>query len=467
MIILGTNSIKDTGFDVANSCRFDGSSSSLTKAQGSSPSSNLKATFSMWLKKSDPDADQHFLNVIVDTNNRTFINFTSTSELQIAQKDGGSTSFTLTTNRKFIDVSAWYHIVIAFDTANGTASNRIKVYINGVQETSFATETYPSQNRVVNLLDETPISIGAYNNASHYFDGYMAQVIHVNNQALDATSFGEFDDSGIWKPIDITGLTVETNGYFLDFEDASNLGNDASGGTDFTENNIAATDQSTDTCTNNFATMNPLNIPTSNQPTFSEGNLKTVTSSSGSGRFGGTSTFGVTQGKWYVEAKATISSGLSRNSIGVSYNPAEMARNNSDNTLTDTSYAWGWDSSGGDVYHNSSVVVNYATYATGDICQIFLDLDNHKLYYGKNGSLQSSTGISLDTGETYFIAQIDRTGGSDVSTFEFNFGSPIYAISSSNTDGEYGNFEYSTTITGDGASKTFKALNTKNLAEYG
>ena len=153
MIILGTNSIKDTGFDVANSCRFDGSSSSLTKAQGSSPSSNLKATFSMWLKKSDPDADQHFLNVIVDTNNRTFINFTSTSELQIAQKDGGSTSFHLATNAKFRDVSAWMHLVIAFDTANGTASNRIKVYINGVQETSFATETYPSQNRVVNLLD--------------------------------------------------------------------------------------------------------------------------------------------------------------------------------------------------------------------------------------------------------------------------------------------------------------------------
>ena len=467
-LILGTNSIKDTGYDVANSLRFNsGSSDSLNR---SASAGNRKTfTISSWIKPSTTGYGVFFSGKSASTSyaNVQFPN--GSSKLQFTEYQNGDT-INLETNRLFRDISAWWHVVIAVDTTQGTASNRIKLYLNGVQETSFATETYPSQNAdtVFNSSSSTH-RIGCNNDADGgFFNGYIAETVLIDGSQLAPDQFGEFDsDSGIWKPIDVSGLTFGNNGFYLDFEDSSNLGNDANGGTDFGETNLAATDQSTDTCTNNSCTMNPLNIPVSNKPTFSEGNLKTVTSSSGSGRFGGTSTFGVTQGKWYVEAKATVGSTYSRNSIGVSYNPAEMARNNSDNTLTDTSYAWGWDSSGGDVYHDSSVVVNYATYATGDICQIFLDLDNHKLYYGKNGSLQSSTGISLDTGETYFIAQIDRTGGSDVSTFEFNFGSPIYAISSSNTDGEYGNFEYSTTITGDGASKTFKALNTKNLAEFG
>ena len=385
----------------------------------------------------------------------------------------GGTDTEWNTTAKFRDIGAWYHVVAQLDNTQSTFANRCKLFVNGVE---YATSSSGSstQSSATAIIGNGTTSVGNsyYGGAyqGNWFGGYMAQVAMIQGVIHAPTDFGEFDeDSGIWKPIDITGLTYASYSFLLDFEDSSNLGNNASGSglADLTEAGLAATDQSTDTCTNNSCTMNPLNMPISNQPTFSEGNLKTVTSSSGSGRFGGTSTFGVTQGKWYVEAKATVGSTYSRNSIGVSYNPAEMARNNSDNTLTDTSYAWGWDSSGGDVYHDSSVVVNYATYTTGDICQIFLDLDNHKLYYGKNGTLQSSTGISLDTGQTYFIAQIDRTGGSDTSTFEFNFGSPIYAISSSNTDGEYGNFEYSTTITGDGASKTFKALNSANLAEHG
>jgi len=459
MIILGTNSIKETGFNIANSCRFDGSSSSLTKAQGASPSSNLKATFSMWLKKSDPDADQHFLNVIVSNDNRTFINFTSDSELQVAQKDGGSTSFHLSTNRKFRDVSAWYHIVITFDTANGTASNRIKIYVNGVQETSFSTETYPSQNRVVNLLDETPISIGAYNNASHYFDGYMAQVIHVNNQALDATSFGEFDsDSGIWKPIDITALTVGTNGYFLDFEDASNLGNDASGGTDFTENNLAATDQSTDTCTNNFCTLNPLDNYYPNAA-FSEGNLKIVT---GSGReASSSSTFYLTKGKWFWETKF-----LSASAPFVGIQPVVSSSNTATAAVLQTNglgilktgKVETTDGSGG-----STVLATYSTFTTNDIIGVALDLDGNKIYFYKNGSILGASGVSItdpaSTTNGHYMIAVGTIAGQD--TISMNFGSPAYSESGGNSDGNgYGNYAGS-------VPSGYYSLNTKNLAEYG
>jgi len=465
-----------TGFNVANSCMFDDAGSDYLRTSGfGTPTSSKKMTISFWTKRANLGINTRTISATTSGNSRDGLMFNTSDKILFFLNNAPAGN--LVTNKVFRDTSAWYHIVIAIDTTQGTASNRVKIYVNGVQETSFDSGgdgiVYPDQNYdILGFGQNKEQTIGADNSgggSNEIYAGYMAEFCFIDGTQNAVTDFGEFgEDSGIWKPIDVSGLTFGNNGYYLDFKNSGALGADVSGNTNnFTVNNLTAIDQSTDTCTNNFATMNPLNMPISNQPTFSEGNLKTVTSSSGSGRFGGTSTFGVTQGKWYVEAKATVGSTYSRNSIGVSYNPAEMARNNSDNTLTDTSYAWGWDSSGGDVYHDSSVVVNYATYTTGDICQIFLDLDNHKLYYGKNGTLQSSTGISLDTGQTYFIAQIDRTGGSDTSTFEFNFGSPIYAISSSNTDGEYGNFEYSTTITGDGASKTFKALNSANLAEHG
>ena len=457
-------------YDVANSCRFDASSSAYMHKTPSSTGVEEKFTFSFWIKfNSAHSANQCVLFIEGDNGADDYVEIAFKPQLDIQFNNGTYSNYV--TNRKFRDPSAWYHIVIAVDTTQSTAGNRLKLYVNGTQETSWATETVITQNDVLqaNTSGKKMWLNAHYNGPKNFVDGYLAEVVWIDGTQYAASDFGEFDEDSptIWKPKDVSGLTFGTNGFYLDFEDSSNLGNDANGGTDLTEVNLAATDQSTDTCTNNFATMNPLNLPTSNQPTFSEGNLKTVTSSSGSGRFGGSTTFGVSQGKWYVEAKATVGSTYSRNCIGVSYNPSEMARNNSDNTLTHVSYAWGWDSSDGKVYHDSSNIVNYASYTTGDICQIFLDLDNHKLYFGKNGTLQSSTGIDLDSGETYFIAQVDRTGTSEVSTFEFNFGSPSYSISSGNTDGEYGNFEYSTTITGDGASKTFKALNSKNLAEFG
>jgi hypothetical protein len=275
LLIPGTNSIKDTGYDVANSLRFDDGSDDYLSRSISSTGNRRTWTWSGWVKRSN--TTQQYQNMMSMGSNNIRINF-SNQNIWVYDYNGSGFDFYLVTNALFRDVSAWMHIVVAVDTTQGTASNRVKLYINGVQETSFSTETYPSQNHDTeantsgqnNVIGTAGDSLG--NNGFH---GYMAEIVLIDGQALDPTSFGEFDEDSpnIWKPKNVSGLTFGTNGFYLDFEDSSALGNDAAGSNNFTVNNLTAIDQSTDTCTNNFATANPLaNIH--GAATFSEGNLK-------------------------------------------------------------------------------------------------------------------------------------------------------------------------------------------------
>ena len=480
MIILGTNSIKDTGYDVANSLRFNkGSSDSLTRTP--SGAGNRKTfTFSTWFKKGDfGGSEEALLYSEPDSNNYTAIRIDGSDKIRVLAVVSGGTSsgFDKKTTRVFRDSSAWYHIVVAFDTTQSTANDRIKIYVNGVLETAFDTNGFgAAQNFDTNINATSKQEIGMEDSVS-FFGGYLAETVLIDGSQLAPTSFGEFDeDSGIWKPIDVSGLTFGTNGFYLDFEDSGALGDDVSGnGNDFTVNNLTAIDQTTDTPTNNFATLNPLNVPTSNPPTFSEGNLKSVTSSVGSARFGGSSTIGVTQGKWYVEAKATVDSTV-RNTIGVCGEVSHLALNNED-IHENSNSSFGYDAGTGDKFVNGAQISYGNSYTTGDIIGIALDLDNNKLYFSKNGTFQNSgvptsgatgtgaisiTAVSSTTDGAYFFAQGDNTGGSFVSTFEFNFGAgSSFAISSGNTDGnDRGNFEYA-------VPSGYYSLNTKNLAEYG
>ena len=475
MIILGTNSIKDTGYDVANSLRFNSGSSDFLGANqfgNTAFDSTKKFTLSVWVKKtsngvnnsifgaeSDVGSDGKTTQFYFDTSDqlRFFDNFNNVSDVK--------------TNRVFRDNSAFYNIILAVDYTQSTNSNRVKIIVNGEQETSLATSTYANQNDNITALQQNRgIILGVNENTGGtkygYFNGYMSEFVFLDGIAADQTSFGEFDEDSptIWKPKDVSGLTFGTNGFYLDFEDSSALGNDVSGNdNDFTVNNLTAIDQSTDTCTNNFSTMNPLDVPASNQPTFSEGNLKVVSpSASGDNNFGGASTFAVSSGKWYIEAKATVGAGgYSRNRIGITGNESTARLNN---TLGANSYEYFYDSEAG----NSNAGSYGNSYTTGDIIGIALNLDDNELKFYKNGTVQNSgTAISIDAPSTtsvggYKIPQSDSSGVSGAtSTFEFNFGSPAYAISSGNADGNgYGNFEYAV------PSGHF-AINSKNLAEYG
>jgi hypothetical protein len=181
--------------------------------------------------------------------------------------------FQLVTSRVFRDVGAWYCITLSVDTTQATASDRIKMFINGVQETSFSTETYPSQNLDLKFGGGGTHAIGTEGtNSRLWWDGYLADWNLIDGQALDPTSFGEFK-SGIWIPKDTSGLTFGSGGYRLQFGDSAAIGDDTSGNTnDWTVNNLVASDVVLDSPTNNFATHNPL--ASLGGMTFTEGNLE-------------------------------------------------------------------------------------------------------------------------------------------------------------------------------------------------
>ena len=473
--ILPANSVVDSGYDVANSCRFDdGSSAYMHKTPGGA-GNRQKFTFSCWVKKTSGGTEEL---LSVGGSDYTRIGFEAGDEIKIFGVASGSTAWEIQTVAKFRDFSAWYNFVFAFDTTQGTASNRIKIYVNGVRvapSSGFGDETYPDQNYSTNINNAEKHRVGIANNdSSAPFDGYMSEVVLIDGQQLAPTEFGEFDeDSGIWKPIDVSGLTAGTNGFYLDFEDSANLGNDAFGGTDLTEVNLAATDQSTDTCTNNFCVINSLDNFYAGS-TLSEGNLKVLTIS-GNAAYN-PATFGLIKGKWYWEVKlVTCSAGDNSEAtiIGISNQSPVNAGYTGSIVVNDgigirgDGNAWGADGSAG----GGASTSGWDAIAVGNTAMIAVDFDNGKLYHGINGTwgnsgdpTSGSTGTgaySFTVGSDAWFPGVNQRETSQTGTFELNFGSPSYAISSGNTDGDgYGNFEYA-------VPSGYYSLNTKNLAEYG
>jgi len=477
--VLGANTLSSGSYEVDNSLRFNrGSSDFLNKTLGT-PTDIDKATFSTWIKFSDVTSsnDTAIFAATADGNNTTHLEKLGSQVFRLNMREGSSYIGVLTTNRKFRDPSAWYHIVVAFDTTQGTGSNRIKLYINGVQETSFSTATYPTQN--VDLRFNTSgqvFRIGHRGDAGNYPDAYFAETVFIDGQQLAADQFGEFDeDSGIWKPIKVSGLTFGDNGSYLEFKgsgtsaNASGMGADTSGNTNhFTVNNLTAVDQSIDTCTNNYCVMNPLDNFFSNA-TFSQGNLQYSSSRYASP----TSTFGVTKGKWYFEIKCVSAAGTG-GFVGIT-----------SATATATNFEFGNTGGGragyvyannGGVYGNGGTLAGAGVFAEfgdddNDLLMMAADLDNNKIYFGKNGTWGNSqnpvngnnalTIVALSTQDSgvWRFGAMGETNNATI--WQWNFGSPVHSIDSTQADDDgHGNFEYD-------VPAGYFALNSKNLAEYG
>ena len=465
--ILPANTLS-SGYDVANSVRLAGDA--YGQKSISSSGSGTTATFSAWIKPS-VTPDKALFTSYIDSNNYVEIYFSS-GQFRVFHYDGGSTSNDVKTNAYYRDVTAWYHFHVIFDTTNGTEADRIQIYVNGTRVTSLATSNYPSSSQDLELSSSAATFNLAARNGDEQFIGYMAEVVWLDGTASAVTNFGEFDEdsSTIWKPKSVSGLTFGTNGFYLDFEDSSNLGNDVNGGTDFTETNLAATDQSTDTCTNNFATMNPLdNFYAS--ATFTEGNTTTNITSSSIETYN-LSTIGVSSGKWYAECKVETTS--KNTHIGI---VSESSKSTGDYVGIDASgYGYAGGTVGvGNKWNNGSQTSYADNYTTNDIIGVAMDLDNNKIYFSKNGTWQNSgdpESGATGTGSAFTITASSSTpdgvyyfaGGkrsNDTVKLNWNFGSPSFAISSGNTDADgYGNFEYA-------VPSGYYALNTKNLAEYG
>jgi len=473
MLIIPANSASG-GFAVDNSCRFNvGSSDRLTRTFDSG-ASQQKFTISGWFKNCEPDypSDNAIFANYTDGNNWGKFGFQGDyNQLRFFSRTSGSTDCDIQLSAVSRDVSAWYHFVFAVDTTQGTSSNRIKVYVNGVQQTSFFTSSYPSLN--ANLYFNNAISheIGSWNN-SQFYDGYIAEFCFINNQQLDATSFGEFDaDSGAWKAIDVSGLTFGTNGFYLDFEDSAALGDDVSGnGNDFTVNNLTAIDQTTDTPTNNFATLNPLDNSQAVSFSLAQGNLELNDIGTGDNDHGLRATFGVSLGKWYYEQKQHETSGT----VGIIGSDVRLVF---DLVNVDTAFSRNVGSNGTGsslVYWNNSVFVNDSSlqgWGAGDIIGVAIDMDNGKLFFSINGvwkGFNNSTSdpsagtnanfTDIPTDGRFAMPYVEKRGtGSPQASF--NFGNPPYTISSGNADGNgHGNFEYL-------PPSGFLSLCTKNLSE--
>ena len=455
------------GFQVANSARFNsGSSDRLIRTQ--TAGNRRTFTISWWMKRSGLTAGTQVIGSDPDGsagNNFAILDLKNTDALDFSGYESGHT-FRLITNRLFRDVSAWMHIVFAVDTTQGTAANRMKIYVNGVQETSFSTENYPSQNYETKFNENSNvITVGG--RSGSYFNGYMAEVCMIDGQALAPTSFGEFNSqTGIWVPKSVTGLTFGTNGFYQNYSNSGALGEDFSGeDNDFTVNNLTSLDQSTDTCSTNFATLNPL-FPAGGTLTFSEGN--TSISAPNDGNWKTTlSTISSQNGKWYMEFK----SGGNYVMAGVCDFNVTSRGIDGDNFATKTTisaYGYGYYNGDGSVrYEGGTEISNYgATYGDGDIIGIALDCDNDKLYFSKNGVFQNSgdpTSGSTGTGAVSLNSTAGRSWGFAFSIYQTNnrfanFGSPSFAISSGNADQNgFGNFEYA-------PPAGYLSLNTKNLA---
>jgi hypothetical protein len=441
-------------YDVANSCRFDASSSAYMHKTPSSTGVEEKFTFSFWIKYNHThSSNQCVLFIEGDNGANDYVEVAFKPHLDIQFNNGTYSRYE--TNRKFRDPSAWYHIVIAVDTTQSTASNRLKLYVNGTQETSWATETQIPQNDVLqaNTSGKKMWLNAHYNGPKNFIDGYLAEVVWIDGTQYAASDFGEFDADSprIWKPKDVSGLTFGTNGFYLDFEDSSNLGNDANGGTDLTEVNLDATHQSTDTCTNNFCTMNPL-YNAYVDPTFSEGNLKITQSSAWAGA---KATMGVSTGKWYWEVK--ISGTLADHHHGVQQENVDETAQNPQNTTGTTVF---FNSDGGEMKSDSTATTaNYGTLDDGDILGIALDMDAGS--YGQITIFDNGSAIVSDFNLVSSSTTVMPFASIGNSTAEYNFGNPTFSISSGNSDANgYGNFEYS-------VPSGYYALCTKNLAEYG
>jgi len=448
-------------YDIANSLKFEsdnGTGETLYALPWSSAGTRTTHTWSIWVKRTELGTRQMLLEGAAGITATTQLSLSFQTndalEVRVGEFVPGSQAGTVyrLTNRVFRDTSAWYHIVAAFDTTQATANNRIKIWINGVQETSFATIANPAQNTdLAPFAANAQQTVAASGNNGFYYNGYITHAALVYNQQLDADSFGEFDsDSGIWKPIDLENLTFGAFGFWLKFENSSFLGKDSSGNNHgFTTPNISSADQATDTPTNNFCTLNILEPDTSNQLTYTEGATK-VTSLGASPYPTSKGTLGVQNGKWYFELKAgTMNYSSQVGAVGLA-----LPEHISASYPHDNAGAYVYRSNGDKLTQGSTTSYGDA-WSTNDIIGVAIDLDNNTLSFYRNNTSQGQAFTGLT--ETYLPAIY-----ADGTTLEVNFGGyTSFTISSSASDANgYGTFEYA-------PPSGYYALCTKNLAEYG
>jgi hypothetical protein len=378
----------------------------------------------------------------------------------------------LKTNRLFRDPTAWYHIVVRVDTTQSTEADRVRIYVNGNQITSFSTATYPAQdnNQQANENSSMSVTVGgrtATNDA--YWDGQMAHVHYSDGQSYAPTTFGETDSNGVWIPKTSPTVSYGVNGFFLKFDNDSNMGLDSSG----QSHNLTTTGtiiQNKDTPTNNGTVINKLDRRTNDMTVTNAGNTGQTHATVYTP---GTMNLGADSGKWYWEIKVASKTGSSDwHMLGI----MGQTRRENNVYLGQVADQYGYYGQNGQSYTGGSGSTFGDTYGVGNIIGVAMDLDNNKLYFHKDGVYQNSgdpTSGSTGTGaisitaasatdDGFYRPAISYFDSSTKATYDCNFGNGYFGTTKITTAGSNGNgslFEYD-------VPTGYYALNTKNLKEH-
>ena len=400
------------------------------------PTNNKKWTWSSWCKFSGT-GEQYIMSAYTDANNNTSIRFLdATNRLDFQNYVSSSDAGRLKTNRYLRDPAAWYHIVCIFDSDNSTSGDRQQIWINGVRETSFATETYPGSG-AASILNASGIvaEVGRRSDSANMLNGELAHTYFCDGQAYPASTFGETDStSGIWVAKASVSVTYGNNGFFLKYSSGAS-GTDSSGNS----NDFAVSGTMTnlkDSPDNNFCTMNPVDNYFANQ-TFTNTN-NTVKSDHPAPAV---STMGLTSGKWYFEGKAIVSTSGSDWQFGL----VSQQKTGTGQEIGTHPNEYSYRGSNGYIRTDNSETTYGATYTTGDIIGCAVDLTNLKLYFSKNGVWQNSgvpTSGATGTGAISITAPAISTlleaylpaAGADASandyTWSMNFGNGYWGTAS-------------------------------------
>ena len=434
----------------------------LTKTFGQDAGNRKKFTVSAWFKRSRPGTTEALISAFrtSDTYQTDLIRFTERLEFWTHSALGNGNA-NIQTNRLFRDVNAWYHVVVAYDTTQSTASNRVKFYVNGSQVTSFSTADYPAQN------DETIWGIGSgvihtigAVGTSHYFDGSASHIHYCDGYTYDATAFGSTDANGVWTINTSPSVTYGTNGFFI-LKDGNSVTDQSGNSNNFTVGGGTLTNTE-DNPSNVFATMA---TPTWYDGTIANGGL-TITTNQTSYRYQ-PSSIGVSSGKWYWEVKLTTRDNYALMGITDAPSPINVG---TDWILGSGAYDYSvvYNTGGGDghKYNNAGTSPTNTPgafmggFAQGDIIMFALDCDNNTLKIGtndlwSNGSgstnqtFANTTAISItapaSTNTGFYFPAVGDYGGA-ISVFDLNFGNGYFgttAVASAGTNASgNGIFEY-------------------------
>ena len=427
------------------------------------PTGTTKNTLSLWVKLSNLSTNR---SPIFANSNGGGVHFRTNDKIDFYNA-GGS----LRTNKIFRDTSAWYHIVVSTDTTLGTADDRLKMYINGVQQTSFEVRNNPSQNATSSLGSATAHDIGRNNSPANYFDGLISHIQMVDGTAYDATAFGQYDANGVWTIKTSPSVTYGNNGFFI-LKDGNSVTDQSGNSNNFTVGGGTLTNTE-DSPSNVFATLNPLIInnfllPNMTYAATSEGN-NTLTGTSATNNGHCYSTLGASSGKFYCEVKIITTIG-GYPFIGIMPEEGLIPTSSSIYGLVGYDFAdtVSYERSG-DKRINSSASSFGDTYGLNDIIGIAMDLDNGAVYFSKNGTFQNSgnptsgaskTGAALTftaNNKNYFFGGTAYTTSTQI---KVNFGNGYFgttAVASAGTNASgIGIFEFD-------VPTGFTALSTKGL----